>query len=208
VTAAKTAGVCLVLAGIALAGPSFRIGTKLTWHDGSTTSELSDSTGTPLALVSYDKTFVGPTVEASYGPLWNVLSGRIDLAQVSFFTSGGRALRLAPMLGLSLMVEPPTQWRVKPYGWVGLQTTRYAGMPYSSLPEFQHDEETHWRGGLGVKYRLTPQIDLLAETQWYADDTWWDGVQVFQGTWIASWTKSGASGLVGAEIGVRFALGK
>ena len=81
-TAARTAGVYLVLAGIALAGPSFRIGTKVTWHGGESYQDLYDSTGTPIARVVYDRFSVGPAVEASYGPVLGILTGRLDLAQV------------------------------------------------------------------------------------------------------------------------------
>jgi hypothetical protein len=196
VTATRTAGVCLVLAGFALAGPQFRVGTKLTWHGGESTSDWLDSTGKTIAREYYEKSFVGPTVEATYGPAWGVLTGKLDLAQVSFFTSGGAAFRLFPMLGLDLMAEPPTQWRVKPFVWVGVRTTGYTKSPSSEVYEFYHDSETHWRGGLGVKYRMTNRIDLFAETQWYARDTYLEGAM------------TEAGGLVSAEIGARFALGK
>ena len=188
--AAKTAGVCLVLAGVALAQPTFRIGTKLTTHLGDAWSSSGDTTVREV----YEKTSVGPAVEASYGPVFGVLTGRLDLAQVDIFTSGGAAFRLFPMLGLDLMAEPPTQWRVKPYVWVGVRTAGYTQS--SSVYEFHPDAETHWRGGLGVKYRLTSRIDLFAETQWYARDTYWGGAM------------TEVIGLVNAGIGARFALGK
>jgi hypothetical protein len=136
VTAAKTAGVCLVLAGIALAGPSFRIGTKVTWHGGESWSDLYDSGGSPDARVIYERFSVGPAVEASYGPVLGVLTGRIDVVQLSFSTSGrgGTGFSLFPMVGMDLLAEPPTQWRVKPYAWVGIQTAGYTQT--SSVYEF------------------------------------------------------------------------
>ena len=191
-TAVRTAGVCLVLAGIALAGPAFRIGTNLTTHLGDAWSSSGDTTVREV----YEKTSVGPAVEASYGPVFGVLTGRLDLAQVDIFTSGGAAFRLFPMLGLDLMAEPPTQWRVKPYVWAGVRTTAYTQQSFSGVYEFYHDSETHWRGGLGAKYTLTHRIDLFAETQWYASDTYWGGAM------------TEVIGLVNAGIGARFALGK
>ena len=208
-TAARTAGVCLVLAGIALAEPAFRIGTKLTYHGVESYSEWPDSTGTPVAREVYDRFFVGPTVEASYGPVWGFLTGRLDLAQVDIFTSGGAAFRLFPTLGLDLLAEPPIRWRVKPYVWVGVRTTAYGQSPSSSVAEFYRDAETHWRGGLGAKYKLSNRIELLAETQLYARDNWWEGVDYSlneaQGT-----DESGIEiiGPINAELGARFALGK
>ena len=189
---AKTAGVCLVLAGVALAQPTFRIGTKLTTHLGDAWSSSGDTTVREI----YEKTSVGPAVEASYGSVWGFLTGRLDLAQIDVFTAGGAAFRLFPMLGLDVMAEPPTRWRVKPYVWVGVRTTGYTQPSFSGVYEFYHDSETHWRGGLGVKYRLTSRIDLFAETQWYARDTYWGGAM------------TEVIGLVNAGIGARFALGK
>ncbi|MBN2464892.1 hypothetical protein JXD38_04635 [candidate division WOR-3 bacterium] len=196
--AAKTAGVCLVLAGIALAGPSFRIGTKLTWHGAEAYSESLDTTGAPISRTVYERFSVGPAIEASYGPVWGVFTGRVDLAQLSIFTSspGGAGFSMFPMLGLDVMAEPPTQWRVKPYAWVGVRTTGYTQPPFTGVQEVYHDSETHWRGGLGVKYSLNHRTDLFAETQWYSRDTYWEGA-MFE-----------AIGLVSAEIGARFALGK
>ena len=119
---ARTAAIYLALAGIALAEPSFRIGTKLTWHGGESYQDLYDSGGTSNARVVYERFSAGPAVEASYGPVWGVLTGKIDLAQLSFSTSGrgGTGFSLFPMVGIDLLAEPPTQWRVKPYVWVGI----------------------------------------------------------------------------------------
>ena len=210
-TAAKTAGICLVLAGIALAEPSFRIGTKLTWRSDARSSIWGENQyGVPVVGVSYGPEFVGPTVEAAYGPLWNILSGRLDLAQVSIFTSGGTAFRILPTLGLDVMAEPPVDWRVKPYVWAGVRTTGYAWMPTTTLyPVLQHDSETHWRGGLGMKYELTNRIDLFAETQWYSRDTYWEGVDVDpDGSFMAGTSMTEVIGLVSAEVGARFTFGK
>lgn len=208
--AARTAGICLFLAGIALAGPTFRIGTKLTWRSDAGSSAWGEHPwGMPDVVVEYGQEFVGPTVEAIYGPAWDILSGRVDLAQVCVLTSGGAAFKLFPMLGLDLMAEPPTRWRVKPYIWAGVRTTGYAWMPTTLYPILQHDSETHWRGGLGGKYRLTRKIDLFAETQWYARDDAWEGVQVYpDGSFMGGTSITEVIGLVSAEIGVRFALGK
>ena len=208
-TAARTAGVCLVLAGIALAGPSFRIGTKVTWHGGESWSDLYDIAGVPIARVVYERFSVGPAVEASYGPVWGVLTGRVDLAQLSFSTTGrdGTGFSLFPMVGMDLMAEPPTQWRVKPYAWVGIQTAGYTQS--SSVYEFHPDAMTQWRGGLGVKYRLTSRIDLFAEMQTYERDSYWDGTQTFpDGSWVVGTSMTEVIGLVNAGIGARFALGK
>lgn len=208
-TAAKTAGVCLVLAGIALAEPSFRVGTKLTWHGGESYSELYDSGGTPAARVVYERFSAGPAIEASYGPVWGILTGRIDLAQLSFSTTGrgGTGFSLFPMVGIDLMAEPPTQWRVKPYAWVGVRTAGYTQS--SSVYEFHPDAVTNWRGGLGVKYRLTSRIDLFAEMQTYERNSYWDGAQTFaDGSWVVGTSMTEVIGLVNAGIGARFALGK
>lgn len=208
-TAAKTAGVLLVLAGIALAEPSFRIGTKLTWHGGESYSELYDSAGAPIAKVVYERFSVGPALEASYGPVWGIFTGKIDLAQLSFSTSGrgGTGFSLFPMVGLDLMAEPPTQWRVKPYAWVGVQTAGYTQS--SSVYEFHPDAMTQWRGGLGVKYRLSSRIDLFAEAQMYERSNHWEGAQTLpDGSWIVGTSTIEGIGLVNAGIGARFSLGK
>jgi len=206
VNAAKTAGVCLVLAGVALAQPTFRIGPNVTWHGGESYMDVLDSTGRTIARVIYERFSVGPAVEASYGPVFGVLTGKLDLAQVSF-ASGGTGFSLFPMLGLDLMAEPPTQWRVKPYVWVGVRTAGYTQS--SSVYEFHPDAETHWRGGLGVKYRLTSRIDLFAETQMYERDNYWEGAQTFpDGSWVVGTSMTEVIGLVNAGIGARFALGK
>jgi len=211
VNAARTAGVCLVLAGIALAEPAFRIGTKLTWRSDAGGS-LWGLSPVPEAgtLVSYGEEFVGPTVEALYGPAWDFLTGRLDLVQVAFLNPGGVAFRMFPTLGLDLMVEPPYDWRVKPYLWAGARLTAYSGLPEDGWrPVYQHDSETHWRAGIGARYRLTCRIDLFAETQWFSHDSWWDGVhELPNGSWAASTSERQVIGLVGAEIGARFALGK
>ena|GEM_PF-841809 len=191
-SAIPSVGLILVLAGITQAEPAFRIGTKLTTHLGESWSSSGDTT----VRVVYDKYSVGPAVEASYGPVLGVLTGRLDLGQVDFFMSGGGAFRLFPMLGLDVMAEPPTQWRVNPYAWVGVRTTGYKQAPFTGVYEVYHDSETHWRGGLGVKFSLNHRTDLFAETQWYERDTYWEGAS-FE-----------AIGLVNAELGARFALGK
>ncbi|MCX6844213.1 MAG: hypothetical protein NTX53_18285, partial [candidate division WOR-3 bacterium] len=101
----------------------------------------------------------------------------------------------------------PTQWRVKPYVWIGVRTAGYTQS--SSVYEFHPDAETHWRGGLGVKYRLTDKIDLFAETQLYQQDNWWDGVDYLDGgAWMVGSSMTEVVGLVNAGIGARFALGK
>jgi len=203
VTAAKTAGVCLILAGLALAGPTFRIGTKANWHGAEAYSESFDSTGMPIERVVYERFSVGPAVEASYGPVWGVFTGRLDLAQLSIFTSspGGAGLGLFPMLGLDVMAEPGTQWRVKPYAWMGMRT---AGYTLSSSRSWTHPAaSTELRGGLGLKFRLNSRTDLFAETQTYQRYNDWEGVD---GSWGEPIME--AVGLVNAEIGARFALGK
>lgn len=207
--AAKAAVVCLALAGIALAGPSFRIGTKLTWRNGTVSSGWFGTPENPLFQINFMEPSVGPTIEAVYGPAWNVLSGRIDLVQASAFTAGGVAFRFFPMLGLDMLVEPPVNWRVKPYVWAGVRTTAYAWMPKTDYEVFRPESETHWRGGLGAKYRLSRRVDLFAEMQWYAFDQWWMGFTEFEdGTVIGAGTQYEGVGLAGAELGVRFALGK
>ena len=202
-TAVWTAGVCLVLAGVALAQPTFRIGPKVTWHGGESYMDVLDSTGRTIARVIYERFSVGPAVEASYGPVLGILTGRLDLAQVSISTSGigGAGFSLFPMVGLDVLAEPPTQWRVKPYVWVGLRTAGYTQSP--SIYEFHPDAETDWRGGLGVKVRLNSRIDLFAETQMYQRYNDWEGID---GSWDEPIME--AVGLVNAGIGARFALGK
>jgi len=207
VNATRTAGVCLVLAGIALAGPAFRIGTKLTWQGGDVYDQWAGPHEETLFQVTFLQTYVGPTIEASYGPAWGVLTGRFDLAQVSMFTTGGVAFRLCPMLGLDVMLEPPTRWRVKPYVWAGVGTIDY-WMPLRAYPVYQQDAETHWRGGLGGKYRLSRRIDAFAEMQVYRRDDFWNGYVIEpDGTVIAGDMMVEAIGLMKAEVGVRFALG-
>ena len=201
--AARTAIVCLVLAGIALAGPSFRIGTKVTWHGAEAYSESFDTTGAPISKVVYERFSVGPAVEASYGPVWGVFTGRVDLAQLSIFTSspGGAGFSMFPMLGLDLMAEPGTRWRVKPYAWMGVRTAGYTLS--SSLHEIHREAATELREGLGLKFRLNPRTDLFAETQMYQRYNDWGGID---GSWGEPTMET--VGLVNAEIGARLALGK
>jgi hypothetical protein len=209
VTAAKTAGVCLVLAGIALAGPSLRIGTKLTWHGAEAYSESFDTNGAPISKVVYERFSVGPAVEASYGPVWGVFTGRVDLAQLSIFTSrpSGVGFSLFPMLGLDVMAEPGTQWRVKPYAWMGVRAGGYTQSSF--VHEFQRPAATELREGLGLKFSLNPRTDLFAEAQVYQRYNDWEGIQSLgDGSWLAGESPMEAVGLVNAEIGARFALGK
>ena len=204
--AARTAGVCLILAGIALAGPQFRIGTKVALHGDQSYEDLYDSAGVPDARVVYERFSVGPAVEATYGPVLGFLTGRLDLAQVSF-ARDGVGFSLFPMVGLDMLAEPPTQWRVKPYVWMGLRTAGYTQS--SSLYEFHPDAVTQWRGGLGVKYSLTPRVDFFAEAQTYEQKNAWNGVDyVNRGEWVVSWSSVEGVGIVNAGIGARFALGK
>ncbi len=202
-TAAKTAGICLALAGFALAEPSFRIGTKVAWHGAEASSESYDTAGELIERVVYERFSVGPAVEASYGPVWGVFTGRLDLAQLSIFTSspGGAGFSMFPMLGLDLMAEPGTRWRVKPYAWIGVRTAGYTLS--SSVHEIHRDAATEMREGLGLKFRLNSRTDLFAETQMYQRYNDWEGID---GSWGEPIME--AVGLVNAEIGARFALGK
>ena len=209
-TAVRTAGVCLVLAGIALAGPSFRIGTKLTWRsDAGSSGLVYDRFGEPVVMVNYDGGFVGATVEAVYGPLWKVLSGRIDLYQVRVYPPDARTeFRLLPMLGIDVMAELHVDWRVKPYVWVGARDADLESFG-SSPVELQHGSGSHLWGGLGAEFALTKRIDLFAEAELYSDDFWRDEFSIVPpGSLTDRVTGTEVSGLVGAELGARFALGK
>ena len=208
--AARTAGVFLVLAGIALAGPSFRIGTKLTWRsDAGSSGLVYDRFGEPIVMVNYDREFVGATVEATYGPVWNVLYGRIDLYQIRVHPDDALIeFFLLPMLGLDVMAELPVDWRAKPYVWVGARDADMESFGSSPI-ELQHGLGTHWCGGLGARFTLTKRIDLFAEAQLYSNDLWRDGVSILhEGSFTNRLSGTEVSGLVGAEIGARFALGK
>ena len=211
-TAAKTAGVCVVLlAGIALGEPGFRIGTKLTWRgDAGSSGVVYDRFGDPVTMVNYDGEFVGATVEAVYGPVWNVLSGRIDLYQVRVHPfDAPYEFMLFPMLGLDVMAEPPVDWRVKPYVWAGVRAPAYIESFASSPFELPHGWGTHWNGGLGAKFTLTKRIDLFAEARLYSSDLWREDVsRHHEGSLTARLSGTEVSGLVGAEVGARFALGK
>ena len=209
--AARAAAIYLVLAGIALAQPAFRIGTKLTWRsDGGSSGLVYDRFGKPMVVVNYDEEFVGATVEAAYGPAWNVLSGRIDLYQVRVHPDDGQLeFFLLPMLGLDVMAEPPVNWRVKPYVWTGARTTAYTASSASFPFEFRHGWGTHWRGGLGARFTLAKRIDLFAETQLYSNDIWRDGARILpDGSYSERLTGIEVGGLLAVEIGARFALGK
>jgi hypothetical protein len=211
VTAAKTAGVCLILAGLALAGPSFRIGTKLTWRgDAGSTGLVYDRFGEPIVMVNYDREFVGATVEATYGPVWNVLSGRIDLYQIRVHPDDALIeFFLFPMFGLDVMAEPPVDWRVKPYVWAGARATAYTVSFGPYPPEWHPLSAAHWCGGIGARWRLTKRTELFAETQLYSNDIWRDGFsRLHNGSITSRLSGVEVSGLVGAEIGARFALGK
>jgi hypothetical protein len=161
-------------------------------------------------MVNYEREFVGATFEAVYGPVWNVLSGRVDLYQMSVYPDDGMVMvSLLPMLGLDLMAAPPVDWRLKPYVWAGARATTeyefYASNPF----EFPHGLGTHWVGGFGAMYKLTDRIELFGEVQSYSNNIWRDGVKILPGGTLSG-NISGAEvgGLIGAEIGARFALGK
>jgi hypothetical protein len=209
--AARTAGVCLVLAGIALAEPGFRIGTKLTWaSDAGGSGVVYDRFGNRLVIVNYDEEFVGATVEATYGPVWNVLSGRIDLYQIRVHPDDAFIqFSLLPMLGLDVMVEPPMDWRVKPYIWAGVRAPAYIESFASSPFELPRGLGTHWRGGLGAMWKMNRRIELFAEVQLYSSDIWRDDAgSVHAGSFSNRLSGIETTGLIGVELGVRFALGK
>ena len=208
---AAKAAACLALAGIALAEPSFRIGTKLTWRgDAGSSGVVYDRFGKPLVIVNYDEEFVGATVEATYGPVWNVLSGRIDLYQIRVHPDDAFIqFSLLPMLGLDVMVEPPVDWRVKPYIWAGVRAPAYIESFASSPFELPHGLGTHWCGGLGVVWKMNRRTELLAEAQFYSSDIWRDGAgTVHAGSFSNRLSGIETTGLLGVELGVRFALGK
>ncbi len=209
--ATKIAWAFLFLAGIALAEPGFRIGAKLTWRsDASSSYVVYDRLGEPLVVVGDDREFVGATAEVVYGPVWDVLSGRIDLYQIRVHPDDGRfEFFLLPMLGLDLMAELPVDWRVKPYVWAGARTTAYTASSASYPFEFRDGWGTHWRGGLGARFTLTRRIDLFAETQLYSNDIWRDGAGAFhEGSFSTRLLGIETTGLIGAELGARFALGR
>jgi hypothetical protein len=203
-----TALVLSACCGLAAAGPGLRLGLKATWQPGLGSSAWYDSTGKELLRVSYGEQFVGPTLEAEYGPLWGVLSGRADLAQVCIYTSGGSAYRFFPAFGLDVMVEPPLGWRLKPYLWGGGRAVGYARLPEAEVPTFMHDAELHWRAGLGGKFALTPRLELFAEVQAYAHDSWWGGPEIFEEGWLVGTSSIEVVGLTGAGLGARYRLGR
>jgi len=209
--AARTATVCLILAGIGLAAPSFQLGTKLTWRgDAGKLGLVYDRLGRPLVIVNYDREFVGATAEVTYGPLWNVLSGRIDLYQIRVYPDDGFIqFFLLPMFGLDLMAQLPVDWRVKPYVWVGARAPAYIESFASSPFELPHGLGTHWSGGLGASWRLNKRTYLFAEAQSYSSDIWRDCAGVGHAGSITN-RLSGieTTGLIGVELGVRFALGR
>jgi hypothetical protein len=209
--AARTVGAFLVLAGIALAGPQFRIGTKLTWRGDAGSSGLAyDRFGEPLVMVNYEREFLGATAEIVYGPVWNVLSGRIDLYQISVYPDDAFIVfSLLPMLGLDLMAAPPVDWRLKPYIWTGARAAISNAIYAPHTFEIPHGLGTHWVGGLGATFKLTKRIDLFGEAQLYSSDIWRDGGWItHDGAFVSRLSGTEVSGVVGAEIGARFALGK
>jgi hypothetical protein len=208
---ARIACICLCLAGIASAKPAFHIGTKLTWRGNAGSSgRVYDRFGQPLDMVNYEREFVGATVEAIYGPVWNVLSGRIDLYQMSVYPDDAMIMvSLLPMLGIDLMAAPPVDWRLKPYVWAGARATDHYSFYASDPFGFPQGLGTHWVGGLGATYRLTERIELFGEVQLYSNNIWRDGVKILPGGTLSgriSGTEVG--GLIGAELGARFTLGK
>ncbi|MEO0069352.1 MAG: hypothetical protein ABIK18_00975 [candidate division WOR-3 bacterium] len=199
--------ISLLFAGIALASPTMRVGTKLTYHSGYGTGTYSDTTGKPVAQVSYGEPFVGPTVEACYGPIgW--FSGRVDLMQLAFFTTGGAAFKIFPMLGLDILAEPPLSWRLKPYIWAGMRLVSYGGLPETEPPTYHHDSEVHYRAGLGLKFLLNPKVEIFAETQLFSHDLWWDGVIVLAGLRNGHFAGLETCGFNSAELGARFLIGR
>ena len=206
-TVTRTAGVCLILAGIALAEPVFRVGTKLTWHAAAGTVTYNNGDSVPLVEISSGDEYAGPAVEASYGPFWG-LSGRIDIAQVGIL-SDGQMFRLFPTLGLDLLAEPPLDWRVKPYLWAGTSLVGYNARPGNSMALSVIDYGSHWRAGLGGKFRLTRRTEFFAETQLFAYDKWWDGPALFpDGSFMSGGPVVDIIGLRSVEFGARFAFGK
>ncbi len=206
--AAWTAAVCLSLAGIALAGPTFRIGTKLTWRGAAGSSGIGyDVPGERVVMVNYDGAFVGATAEVVYGPVWRVLSGRIDIFQIRVIPDDALLMiHLLPMLGLDVMAEPPVNWRMRPYVWAGARAPDHVETNHRPL---RYEFGTHWCGGLGARYTLTERIELFAETQLYSNDIWRHGVSAFhQGSLSGRLTGTETTGLLAAELGARFALGK
>jgi hypothetical protein len=201
---ARIAGICLALAGIALAGPQLRIGTKLTWRGDAGSSVWYDEHPAPIAEFSYGEQFGGGTIELSYGPIWGV-SGRLDVAQVGFLFSG-EVWRLFP-LGVDLTFEPPTDWRAKPYAWAGGSFCDYANVSQTDfMPEL-----TLLRAGLGARFDISRRVGLFAEAELLSSTSAnKDGLVQFAngGDIRVVETKPPAFRLAGLELGARFALGK
>jgi hypothetical protein len=105
------------------------------------------------------------------------------------------------MLGLDVMAEPGTQWRMKTYAWIGVRTAGYTES--SSAYETRPAATTELREGLGLKFRLNSRTDLFAETQMYQRYNDWGSID---GSWSGPIME--AAGLVNAELGARFALGR
>jgi hypothetical protein len=203
VNAARTAGICLALAGIALADTSFRIGTKLTWRSDAGSTVWYDEDNIPFAEFSYGEEFGGTTVELSYGPVWGI-SARVDLVQLGFLFSG-QVWRLLPS-GVDLTFEPPWDWRAKPYAWGGGSLCRYVNVSQSDyMPD-----ATHLRAGLGAKVDVSRRVALFAEAELFSRYFPNDGHVQFanRGRVTPVETTPKSFRRAGFELGARFALGK
>ena len=201
-------GIMLIALCIApmTAAPEFRIGPRVTGnHPILGPTAWQDSLGRILLNVVVDQPYWATGLELSYGPFYG-FGLRAELAQVRLFTHGGAQVVLMPY-GADLTFEPPVHWRVLPYCYFGGQISTnppYNSSLIDSVTQILPDEG-HVHGGLGVKFRLTPRIDLVGEVQAYSFDTRSNVELWLPGIYTNSVEIVGIGRL---HVGARFALGK
>ena len=161
----KSAYVSLVLLLATLcpaAKPAFRIGPRLTYGIPYSVYEQNDSAFGVTRVID-QQPYVATGLEVEYGPLFMFRFG-LELAQVRFFTHGGADIVAFP-LGANVTIEPPVNWRLLPYAFVGGHFgTDFVGRTTlgDSLTMVAPMEQSV-RAGIGGRFALTPRIDLYTE---------------------------------------------
>lgn len=192
-----------------LAGPSMRLGARMTAYEQNAYVALLNPDGSEKLRITHQDAYWGPGVEAVYGPIsW--VYGRIELAGVRFFHAGGGALVAFPTSGLDILVEPPLRWRWLPYLWVGWYYSGYWGSQGTPDPRFSQSDVgkitpiDNMRVGLGFRYEVSGRLSLFAETQL------WDRM-----TALTYWPPplpqaivvEGSGPLLSGNVGVRYNFG-
>jgi hypothetical protein len=176
-----------VCCGLTFAGqPGLHLGAGLVWYP-SLLVDMPDSVGGLKPSYAFEDIFTGATVTAEYWP-HRMVGARITLAQLQFFKKGGSAFALLPRVGVDFLVEPPVDWRVRPFVAAGLSGTWYQGGTNRGDARFVFDPDVHLWIGPGLSVRVTRRLEVRAEAGVYDFDRYYLKDPAFG---YYQWTNSG-----------------